>query len=149
MSSFPGGPTLQVKGQIFTDLTNIIKLKAYCTNTNSSTFVKAGSTAGYQVTAGKVLVIYAIEYMSTNANSSATVLYADTDLGFNGSTGSIVTPVYNYGSSAAAGIYAGAAYEYRQLDYEMRVPAAKYLTVNNQTGSSVNLFTAYAYEVAP
>lgn len=89
--------TLTIGGRVFTDLTNLITLYA-ATNAVSTfaTFRKNGSqvAAGYQVTSGKTLFIYAIQIQAEGAGGSeVAIAQTDTDVNLQ-SAGPLVSPIY-------------------------------------------------------
>lgn len=146
MSSFPGGPTIQVGGRVFTDLTNLIILRGYATNTGYSSMFQAGSSSAYQVTAGKTLTILAIEIFSEAADNGAIFLYGDNDVGFNGA--SPTTPVFNFPTSTAATKLNTAVKSITSgWNYKWTIPATKYPAFEAQSGGGVGVWvTAYGYE---
>lgn len=80
-------PTLQIGGRIFTDLTNLITLTASMSGAKWSTARKLGVAAGYQVTAGKTLKIYAAVVSNEGTGTFGVQLsQSDNDTGHNGVT---------------------------------------------------------------
>lgn len=142
--------TITVGGRVFTDLTTLIYLEAYtATTARYTTYRKNNTSAGYQVTTGKTLSIYAIRVMTDSAagSSAGSVLsYGDTDVGLN-SAAAPTNVVYQFGDSTAriflttTGQTSGVFYESPTL---FTVPATKYaaqLAVGNDC-----LALAFGYE---
>lgn len=142
--------SITVGGRVFTDLTNLIILHAgLSTGGDFSTFRKASGSAGYQVTAGKTLHIYALDAWAnaTNVQSSIILLYGDTDVGQTSGSGP-TNPVYLAGSTTYQiadynnGTGGGIVYKASALDFP--IPSTKYVAYLSGNLSSVVL---YGYEV--
>lgn len=72
---FPGGPSLQIGGRVFTDLANLIILQGWTATANhyaSLVQINAATTknTGYQVTAGKTLSICAEQVVAASSSAA-------------------------------------------------------------------------------
>lgn len=141
-------PSLTIGGRVFTDLTNLIILHgAVAAGQANCSLRKANGVAGYAVTAGKTLTIYACKGRSnTAANTKIILLYSDNDMGVDTATAP-TNPVYIMGSTANYGLtYSGGASVDQEQAHEInfQVPATKIPGVIMV--SSVSYFRAYGYE---
>lgn len=146
-------PTLTIGGRLFTDLTTIIPLYTHVTSGGNrfGTFRKmgAGTGAGYQVTAGKTMIVYASQ-MANDAAALETASYAqtDADVGLDSAT-ALTNPVY-FGSEsttfrAVLGSTTSAAGSVVNLALSGKVAATKYCTANGANVSNAS-HLAWAYE---
>lgn len=148
---FPTGPSLTVGGRVFTDLTNLLTFACWATGTGS-TFgpcVKTGGTAGYQVTSGKTLTIYAV-LCSPDATGSVgfNLLYADTVVANGGSNSAPTNPIYFGGGGQTQGNFemqSGAVGVQSSFAPNFQAPSTKYLSVYNNGAGNAHCL-AYGYE---
>lgn len=147
-------PVLSVAGVNLVDFTNLLVFFATATDSNYATLRVSGGTAGYQVTGGTTLQMYAGIIWATGTASTVTSLsyyYGDTDIGYNSAT-KTTTPVGNFGAEPATGtnrsdlIHTGMGLQVVLLGWN--TPATKYPNMTAAAGSGVatNLH-AYGYEV--
>lgn len=140
-------PTLTVGGRVFTDLTNLIVLKASISAAGRySTFRRLNGTAGYQVTAGKTLTIVALRGFNRGAAvESVNLQYGNTDSGVESAvdqTGVVYESGAAMYNSLAFSATSGSSAE---APSGFTVPATKYPGVIGTTGSTVSVY-AYCYE---
>lgn len=147
-------PTLTVAGRLFTDLTSIIMLATHTTTGGSrnGTFRKmgSGSGAGYQVTAGKTMTVYAANFTinQTAATEVPAIAQSDNDVGIDSAT-ALTNAVY-FGSESSSRFTlavtpAAAVGSTVSIPLFGKVAAAKYCTVNS--GNTADLVCyAYSYE---
>ncbi len=142
--------TLTIGGRVFTDLTTILCLYTKGTSTNRCTFRLYGSQsgAGYVVTGGKTLRIYAYYLQSPSASVvSALIAQTDNDIGLGAAT-AFSNPIYfgTESSTTADPIQIPAATTQSQAASPLgKVLAGKYLSLDNN-GGGTSLVTAYGYE---
>lgn len=141
---------LEVGGRVFTDLTNLIILRAKTTSGTNSSFRTSGGSGGYQVTTGKTLTIRTIRQFQDAAVSNPwSLLYSDNDMGFATATAP-TNPIYSYGQTSTSTPFvnssAGATGE-RQFHTNFAVPATKYVGVTAAEATATKDYEAYGYEV--
>lgn len=151
----PAIPTLTVGGRVFTDLENLIQLKAYVEGTTNvrGTARKLNASAGYQVPVGKKFVIKAVRiiptYASANALYPATIVYADNDVGVAAATA--FTNEVDIGGSvliSQLGAMLTTAFTLQEFILNFEVPAGKYIGVRSLTSSvTYAIFDIFGYEV--
>lgn len=140
-------PCLTVGGRVFTDLSNLIILTTYVTGTSTyiSTLRRANGSAGYQITAGKTLTIYAAQMHIIVASSVNIGLgYGDNDVG-QLTTTVPTNPVYVAGA-AGVGIFSLAAIGFFEASTNFQIPATKYGFVNAQATAGAGTIRLYGYE---
>lgn len=144
-------PTLNIGGRIFTDLTNLIVLVGNGvgpTNLNS-TLRKQNGSAGYQVPATKTFQALALRIMTsvTAANSGASILYSDNDVGTRSPT-VFTNPVYIGGSSTNGTVGDGpfVAGQFTDTPLQFSIPTGKYVGTIT-AGAGVYFYQVYGYEV--
>lgn len=148
--------SLTIGGRVFTDLTNLITLTC---NTNAasvrSTFRKCGSHvgAGYQVTAGKTLYIYALSLIPFGAGGSeAQLAQTDNDVGLQSNT-AFGNPIY-FGTESSTIGATGTVISRDGIGLIVEiagaplgaVAATKYVSADSLTTTG-GAITIYGYEV--
>lgn len=100
------------------------------------------NTKGYQVTAGKTLYIVRIRVAhrdAANSNQTFSLLYGDTDIGFNGAAAP-TTPISLVGGttfdSTPFSVPSTAENGIRDFSLYVPVPASKYMTIYGVSGNS-------------
>lgn len=145
-------PSLTVGGRVFTDLTNLIALIGYATTGKSFTFRRHNASAGFQVTAGKTLKVYAARFI-TNATAAGgtapfSLCYADNDIGIDSAV-AFTNQVYLGGASTLAALPANIASI--QSGYEVPIyfdiPAEKYPGCNMNISGNATCWL-FGYEVS-
>lgn len=147
-------PTFTVAGRLFTDLTTLINLATHVSSggNRNGTFRKMGSgtSSGYQVTAGKTLIVAAAFFVinQTAASETPAVAQSDNDVGFD-SASALTNAVY-FGSEStsrfvlcvtpAAAVGSGVS-----VQLNGKVAAAKYCTVNGGNAADL-VIQAWGYE---
>lgn len=139
-------PSLTVGGRVFTDLSNLIVLYGIAQSASHTTLRKPGGSAGYQVTSGKTLTIYAVECFTVTAAAGAAfqLIYADNDVGV-GSATAFTNPVYFAGDPNNAFFYNSATGASLQRAIWYPVPATKYVGMASGSSNDQNCFF-YGYE---
>jgi len=145
-------PTLTVAGRVFTDLTNLIYLGTVISGgpTDATFRLLSGSGgAGYQVTGGKTLTIYAISAVTkTNNSIGLGLVQSDNDCGF---SGSFSNPVYEIGDVASdmhalnSVIGTGIIQSNCEDQAFFQVAATKYLGLRNDAAANIKC-KAFGYE---
>ncbi len=143
--------TLTIGGYVFTNIAGLIVLASKGTTNGNCTLRKMNppGSAGYAVTSGKTLTIYAISMLS-NAAMTNSLLYADNDVGLDTAT-SFTNPVYFGSGSATAVTMFVVPTSQTGINGPMQfapvfsVPATKYPAIVTNTGNT-NSVTAYGYE---
>lgn len=134
-------PGFQIGGRylpIDIDAANVIILVGRCSGTGQKTTArnaKTGATSGYQVPVGKTLKLIGARIQGTTATlSKAIILYADADVGYDGTT-AFTTPIYE---SCSASGYTWGQNLVNGLTIEVPlsfdVPAQKYVGIDGQIG---------------
>jgi hypothetical protein len=139
-------PTVTMGGRVFTDLDNLIYLSGAVPTGARCTLRKNNGSAGYQVTTGKTMTIYAaVGFPSTTSYGNFTLFYADNDVGQSSST-ALTNGVYLNGDSASRIIF----YQANNASTwgigspcNFAVPAQKYSGAENSNGGFIQ---ALAYE---
>jgi hypothetical protein len=142
--------TITVGGRVFTDLTNMIILHGRHVGTNGCTLRKDSGSAGYQVTTGKTMTVYATRSWCINAaNDTPTLAQSDNDVGVNSAT-ALTNAVQQAGSSS---ITYAPEYSVNTLGTQpsesvlaFPIAALKYLTSKGATASADIRVTAFCYE---
>lgn len=126
--------TLVLNGRTFTDMSNLIALCAYSVGgPHFATLRKQSGTAGYQVTAGKTMKIFAAKIFGQNATTSdpaCTPAYGDNDVGQD--TGSTPTNVVYFGGDSSMAIGAQTS-KYEDVAIDFNIPATKYAAQRTAT----------------
>lgn len=147
----PGIPALQIAGRVFTDLTNLLVFAGTingATNRYCSPRLYSG-TAGYQVTSGKSLVIWAVATdISVAGTSFMGVGYCDNDVGMATNTAP-TNPIYQPSSASllaatGLGVYATGVKEFAT---KLIIPTGKFLLVDSVGGTTVGTVKLFGYEV--
>ena len=145
-------PNLTIAGRTFTNLTNLIILTGPTENAVSSsrtTLRKPSESAGYQVTTGKTLIIYAVRLISTAGSFSPYFAYTDNDVGIAGNT-AFTSPVYLAGLSPSSDPFffatSNAAGSTLELALDFKVPSQKYFSIDSNSSTVSGSVTAYGYE---
>ena len=145
-----GVPSITVGGRVFTDLQNLIILKAYVTAAGQkATFRLPSGSAGYPVTAGKTLKVLALRAFASNTGSNSFIIsQTDNDTGWASSTAA-TNPVYEAGSADVTGVVqAGVISTANEFLSNFSVAAAKYLSVSGGNGANATATVyAFCYEV--
>lgn len=143
-------PSITIGGRVFTDIPNLIILKAIVTAAGQKcTFRLPSGTAGYQVTAAKTLKVLAISAFASNTGSNSFIIaQSDNDAGWTGST-ALTNPVYEANNADTTGITAGGIVTARnEFVTNFSVAATKYLSVSGGNGASAaSIIYAFCYEV--
>lgn len=139
------GPVFQVAGYVFTDLTNLKILQFSFTGNSFSTPRIAGSSSGYQVTAGKTLNVLALKVVDPVA-VAMNIAYADNDTGLVTNT-TPTNPVYmgTLSTTNNAQLTTAASPFFNELSLSFNVPATKFPFVFISGGTVVGFI--YGYEV--
>lgn len=140
-------PSLTVGGRVFTDLTNLIVLNLRVGGVAShvTTARKPGGAAGYQVTSGKTLTLYAMRCISQNTSAAeGTLGYGDNDKGQDAGTTLPTNPVTWDGSSSNVSINTPGS-STLEVPLLFAVPSQKYVFMQEQD-TGVNLCTLFGYE---
>lgn len=146
-------PTLTVGGVVFTDLTNLIILKAYLlTASNHSTMRKVTGSAGYQVTTGKVLTFRAYDAVVETTSSTGpffSMSYTDNDCGSDSATAP-TNQVFEGGAATIARYGTWSAVPTNGAPYQglsfFQIPSQKYCTLDVKTGTVITIARTYGYE---
>lgn len=140
-------PTLTVGGRVFTDLTNLIILTGTLAGAANgyTTMRRINGTAGYQVTTGKTLTIYAMKALLQVAGN-CNPAYADADVG-NATNTALTNPIY-FTSVLGAGVTNGNSPlgSWQDTQIQFAIPAGKYMCIVNQAGATNALYMAFGYE---
>lgn len=140
--------TLQIAGRNFVDLDNLIVLSVYCSNAANaySTFRKGVTAAGYQVTAGKTLTLWAAKIVNSIVVAGQTISlgYADTDAGLS-NTVSPTNPIWSGSTPSTSAIYVTAVVEVKEVDFNFQIPATKYPVIFAPAGTAVQM-QVFGYE---
>lgn len=152
----PAIPTLTIGGRVFTDLENLVQLKAYVEGTTNvrGTARKLNASAGYQVPVGKKFVIKAVRIIPTYASASAlypaTIVYADNDVGVAAATA--FTNEVDIGGNVLIGqlgTMLSTSFTLQEFVLNFEVPAGKYIGVRALTSSlTYAALDIFGYEVA-
>lgn len=145
--------TLTVGGRVFTDLTNLIILGMANGGGFNSTFRKQYPTnvtgAGYQVTGGKSLTLWAAQILALGADNIQ-ILYSDNDVGLSSGT-AFTNPVYPHGNtgyyiwSSTGGVNIATSFKaWHDINMHFVIPAAKY--VSCIIGTNTTAANVYGYE---
>lgn len=147
-------PFLQVGGRMFTDLSNLIKLSAFCNGVGNgySTFRKEnGGLAGYTPSGSKSFKLQALIIRAAVAQPAAAPFYiaqSDNDVGIASNT-ALTNAVYPAGNVLTGSVFGGLSSTLAESQIEMNFTIAngKYLSAynNNQAGSFILI--GYGYEV--
>lgn len=145
-------PNLTVAGRVFTDLARLIILIGPTENAASSsrtTLRKPSGSAGYQVTTGKTLTVYAIRAISTANTFSAFLAQTDNDVGIAGNT-AFTNPVYFAGLSPSTDpvFFAtlNAAGYTLEIACDFQVVSQKYLSIDSNSAVNSGSIQAFCYE---
>lgn len=142
--------SLSIGGRVFTDLTNLIVLRAQSVGTagHYNTFRKLNGTAGYQVTAGKTLTILAIKWnnLVASAGAGSTLLYGTNDVGLD-SASAPTGATFQFGTSSGTAVVEidSNATSIHEADCNFQVPAADYPAMYS-LGTGQQIVTIYGYE---
>lgn len=148
MSFIPTQSTLSIGGRVFTDLANLIYLYASAEANQYGTMRTQAGPAGYAVTSGKTLIIYAVRINILIADPASKIYigYGDDDVGLSTPTAP-TTPKFlaNVGQQASV-ILTTPAVGLTETVLNFNVPATKYPFI--VTAGSVSIQTlALGYEV--
>lgn len=145
----PGAiPSLEIAGRTFTDLTNLIVLFASPkagAGTRYGTFRRVGTSAGYQVTAGKTLKIKAmrIDCSAVSAGLYDLIKYCDNDIGL-GAAADGTNPTSAVGTPITNVLATGNNQQFLCMDFA--IPATKYPSFDSQAALG-GLILLFGYEV--
>lgn len=143
-------PSLTVGNMTFTDLDNLIVLFAWGSDT-TMTFRKingsSAPSAGYQVTAGKTLYIYAGKSLSNSAGSGPALFQSDNDVGYNSAT-ALTNQVNVMGDANGKPLPNPVAYTYGENAWGKGFPvqATKYVSAKNNALTNQGIYL-FGYEV--
>lgn len=159
MSSFPGGPTLQIDGRVYTDLTNLLEFNAHIDTGNNNCSARASNaSAGYAVTALKSLTVTSIRlnWLVAFANAgldTVTIGYSDNDVGY-GTNTAPTNPVYIFGKNNQTGgltttgllSLASPPDLKREISFKFVIPAGKYILIQASSGVATVNMQLFGYE---
>lgn len=135
-------PTLGAK-----DVIVLVASVIRTTNPADSNMQKQFATAGYQVTAGKTLIITKLRIGGTVTGiNSIRIKYGDDDVGRN-SASDLTNPVnLDEGSGSVYTLIAAASVVY-EYDVHFQFPAGKYPAIRANTNSSTTVVAMEGYEI--
>lgn len=140
-----GIPSLTIANRVFTDLTNLIILRAWGggTATGISTMRLGDAAAGYAVTAAKTLKISAISVFCEVASAGVhgTFGYGDNDVGIAGNTTPTTAVVRSQDILPAVTVGT------QEQAVNFNVPATKYPYMTMSSVGVVCTVQMYGYEV--
>ena len=147
-------PSIVVGGRVFTDLDNLIILNASVigtTNTNSTPRLSTGS-AGYQVTTGKTLKIWAwkmdVTWVTVVSTQVLRIGYQDNDVGMATSTGFTNRVFDANGGGITLGSMATLTQPFQEGLCSLSIPAGKYMGIEALTTNIGNCTVRFfGYEV--
>lgn len=147
-------PSISIGGRLFTDIPNLIVLKAGVNGASVRASARSQfASAGYQVTAGKTLTIFAIQVNNLVADAgSLGIGYTDNDLGLAGTTAVTNQKMYGTGVSSATGSAGDnglcpiAAVGQNERATVIKIPATKYVCIEASSGSAKATVVMYGYE---
>lgn len=143
-------PSLTVGGRVFTDLDNLIILSGGKLLTNTRwTYRKAGESTGFQVPAGKIFRIMAVNATGSTSGLGMAIAQSDNDAGMNTTT-ALTNPIYEDSIGGITIESGNARGDIREISLNFPILAEKFISASSYATSGSLICRIYGYlEDAP